>query len=99
MINIGLYYKVIEGHEDEFERAFEEVSKLLKGSGVVTDARLYREVGSSKYMIYSEWESMEAFSEFVRSKSFKKVTEFGKTIIDGQPRHRIFAEMKGGHSG
>ncbi len=99
MINIGLYYKVKSGHGKEFERIFEEVVRIFSGARGMRGAKLYREVGSDEYLIYSEWEDMNSFSGFVRSDEFKKVTGLGKEIIEGTPRHRVFAEMdlKGGH--
>lgn len=92
MINIGLYYKVLRGHEKEFEDTFMNVVSLLKNSDFgFLNGKLYREIGdSSEYMLYTEWEGLDSFKKFMESKEYAQTVEFGKTLIDGQPRHKIF---------
>jgi hypothetical protein len=34
MINVGLYYRVKEGHEKEFEETFSKVVSILKNSDI-----------------------------------------------------------------
>ncbi len=41
-------------------------------------------------MLYTEWESLDSFRKFMESKEYAQTVEFGKSIIDGQPRHKIF---------
>lgn len=95
MINIGLYYKTKPGKEKEFEETFKGVVEKLKSSGVVIDAKLYKEIGGdSQYMIYSEWKDLDSFRNFIQSKEFSETTNRGKSIIDGIPRHRVFSELK-----
>ncbi len=94
MINVGMYYNVKQGHEAEFEGTFAGVVEKLKGAGVgIKDAKLYREIGKSEYMIYTEWESLEAFKGFIQSRAFGETVANGKSIIEGRPRHKVFAEM------
>jgi len=92
MINIGLYYKVKAGHGKEFEDTFTGVVSLLRNSNFgFVGGKLYREVGdSSEYMLYTEWEGLDSFRKFIASKEYAKTVEWGKTVIDGQPRHRVF---------
>jgi heme-degrading monooxygenase HmoA len=92
MINIGLYYKVKPGREKEFENAFMGVVSLLKGSDLgFLGGKLYREVGDpSEYMLYTEWQGIDSFKRFMSSEEYAKTVEFGRTIIQGQPRHKIF---------
>ncbi|AWR98053.1 antibiotic biosynthesis monooxygenase [Acidianus sulfidivorans JP7] len=95
MINVGLYYRVKPGHEEEFEKSFAGVVQFLKThvDGFL-DAKLYRSVSDpQEYMIYSEWDSLEAFRKFTLSRQFSETTEYGKTILDGVPKHRIFKEL------
>ena len=33
---------------------------------------------------------LESFKKFMASKKYAQTVEFGKSIIDGQPRHKIF---------
>lgn len=94
MINIGLYYKVKDGHGAEFENYFTNVIALLKGADFgFCSGKLYKEVGDmGEYMLYTEWENNESFGRFMQSKEFSDTVEFGKTIIEGKPRHRIFKD-------
>ena len=54
------------------------------------NAKLYREFGKSEYMILTEWENTDSFSAFIQSRGFKETTTHGKTILEGQPKHKIF---------
>ena len=45
------------------------------------------------YLIVSRWSSEEAFQTFVRSDSFRKVTNWGaENILDGRPSHTTYRE-------
>lgn len=94
MINIGLYYKVKEGHEKDFEERFNSAVKAIKEAGLgCTDARLYKEVSDPReYMLYTEWKDTNGFREFMKSDAYKQTVEAGREIIEGKPRHRIFEE-------
>lgn len=94
MINVGLYYRVKEGHEREFEEIFKKVLSALQSSNAgFIGGKLYREVGDSReYLIYTEWKDLESFKNFVASRLFSEVTEYGKSIIEGMPRHKILRE-------
>lgn len=94
MINVGMYYNVKEGHESEFEQVFLGVADALKASGAgVIEAHLYREVGKSEYLIYTEWESLEKFKIFIKSRAFGETVSRGKEIVEGRPRHKVFASV------
>jgi heme-degrading monooxygenase HmoA len=94
MINVGLYYRVKEGHEEEFERIFNDAIKMLQSSGMgFISGKLYREVNDSReYMIYTEWKDMDSFRKFISSRPFSEVQNYGKSILEGAPRHRVFRE-------
>ena len=95
MINVGLYYRVKKGHEEEFERIFKQVLEFLKKNvdGFI-DAKLYRSVDDpSEYLIYSEWRDLDAFRKFVTSRQFSDTTNYGRTILEGMPRHKVFQEI------
>jgi len=47
----------------------------------------------SEYLIYSEWESLDAFRNFVTSEAYKNTVNYGKTIIEGRPHHKVFQEV------
>ncbi|AAT43908.1 antibiotic biosynthesis monooxygenase family protein [Picrophilus oshimae] len=92
MINVGLYYKVKPGHEKDFESTFGNVVKLLKsGDTGFIDGKLYREVDDpSEYMIYTEWKDLESFEKFIKMKEYHETVDYGKTILETTPRHKIF---------
>lgn len=95
MINVGMYYNVKAGHEAEFEKIFAGVVETLKKAKVgIRDAKLYREVGKSEYLIYTEWDGIDVFKAFIQSKAFGDTTSYGNSIIEGRPRHRVFADVK-----
>ncbi|MEM4075606.1 MAG: antibiotic biosynthesis monooxygenase [Metallosphaera sp.] len=95
MINVGFYYKVKKGHEKEFEETFLSVLKTLKESlPGFRDAKLYKNVADpQEYLIYSEWDNLETFREFIKSRAFKETTSYGKSIIDGRPTHRVLQQV------
>lgn len=92
MINVGLYYRMKEGHEKE---AFSKVVSILKNSDIgFIDAKLYKRVDDPReYLIYSEWKDLESFRKFILSKDYKETTTYGKTILEGRPYHKIFQEI------
>jgi heme-degrading monooxygenase HmoA len=93
MANIGFYYTIKVGHEKEFENTFHATVEFLKlHADGYKEAHLYREVGMNSYMILSLWDSVESFSNFVKSKEFGEVTKFGKSIVEGRPYHNIFVK-------
>ncbi len=94
MINIGLYYKVRAGYEEEFERSFANaLSALRNGHFGFVDGKLYRETGGSReYLLYTEWEGLDSFRSFMESNEYAQTVELGKAIVEGQSRHRIFRE-------
>ncbi len=89
---MGLYYRVKNGKEEEFEATFKNVIMYLSTSVPgFKGAKLYKEVSNAQeYMIYSEWESTDAFAAFMKSREFSDTIAKGKEIIDGMPRHKIF---------
>ncbi|AFZ69873.1 putative enzyme involved in biosynthesis of extracellular polysaccharides [Caldisphaera lagunensis DSM 15908] len=94
-VNVGLYYKVKEDHEKEFESIFFEMVKKLKEMRIgFIDAKLYKRVDEPReYLIYSEWESLDSFRKFVSSNEFRDTTGYGASILEGRPFHRIFQEL------
>ena len=99
MINVGMYYNVKKGHEKEFEATFQKVVEYLKNSvNGFEKASIYKKVGeedsTTEYMIYSEWKDTNSFREFTTAKAFHETTEYGKSIIEGRPYHKIFNQVK-----
>ncbi len=94
MVTIGMNYRVREGKEEIFENAFQRVFEALEGADGHDASRLYRAVDTGRdYLIVSRWSSEDAFQAFVRSDSFRKVTNWGaENILAGRPRHTTYQE-------
>ncbi|AAK42918.1 antibiotic biosynthesis monooxygenase [Saccharolobus solfataricus] len=95
MINVGFYYKVKRGFEKDFENKFKEVLSYLRANadGFV-DAKLYKNVDEpSEYLIYSVWRDLDSFKKFVSSSAYKNTVNYGKSIIESKPIHRILQEI------
>ena len=69
MINVGFFYSVVSGREQEFEETFKGVIKfLMENDTGIRDARLYRDVSvPGEYMIFSEWDSVDSFRKEERN--------------------------------
>ncbi|EWG06698.1 MAG: antibiotic biosynthesis monooxygenase [Candidatus Aramenus sulfurataquae] len=95
MINVGFYYKVKKGHEKEFEEKFSEVLKLLKSSeSGLLDAKLYKAVDDpSEYLIYTVWKDLDSFRKFTTSNAYRSTVEYGRTILEGRPSHKVLQEL------
>ena len=92
MTTIGMHYDVVAGKEQEFESGFIAVLEHLKTVAGHVESHLYEDVQSvGSYLIFSQWESAEAFGAFLQSPEFKKVTSWGKAeILRTRPRHTVY---------
>ena len=91
MVTVGMNYSVLPGKEGVFEKAFQHVLEVMKGSAGHADSHLYKDVSKpNSYLIISEWNDPSEFQAFVKSEAFAKVTNWGKEqILSDRPRHRI----------
>ena len=95
MVTIGMNYEVIEGKEQVFEDACAKVVETMQGIDGHSESAIYKQVGAKQpaYLIVSRWSSEQAFSDFVASDAFKKVTNWGaENILRGRPRHTTYQE-------
>jgi len=94
MTTIGMHYDVIPGKEEEFEHGFLATLNHLKTIPGHVESHLYEDVQSAgSYLIFSQWESKEAFDTFLHSPAFAKVTAWGKAeILRARPRHKVFQD-------
>lgn len=95
MTTIGMHYEVIPGKEEEFEKGFIGVLDYLKAVEGHVESHLYEDVQSAgSYLIQSDWTTQEAFTAFIKSPAFHKVTAWGKAeILRSRPRHKIYGNM------
>ncbi len=94
MVTIGMNYEVLPGKDADFEKKFRAVIDSFEKDAGHRRSSLFRDVNSPQsYLIHSEWESKDAFLEFIRSDEFRRVTSWGQEeILAGRPKHRIYGE-------
>lgn len=94
MVTIGMNYKIIPGKEEIFENAFESVIKVMNEMEGHTKSNLYKDVNDShSYLIVSDWNSEEAYKEFINSDKFAGVVDWGKEqILAGRPSHTMYRQ-------
>ena len=92
LTTVGMHYDVVPGKEVEFETSFLKVIEYLKGIAGHMESRMYEDVASvGSYVILSQWETKQAFEDFIHSPQFKEVTAWGKAeILRGRPRHKVY---------
>ncbi len=99
MVTIGMNYKVLEGKNDTFEKAFNKVVTAMGGIDGHSETFMYSQINDpQEYLIVSQWSDKGAFDGFIASDTFKNVANWGKEeILAGRPKHEVFgSEAKGG---
>jgi heme-degrading monooxygenase HmoA len=94
MITVGMNYHVIEGKQKDFEEKFAAVIDALRAAAGHTSSALWRDVDDdASYMITSDWSEESAFQEFIRSDTFRAVTNWGKEeILSSRPQHKVYKQ-------
>ena len=96
MVTIGMNYRVLEGQEEVFEGACRKVLEVMGEADGHDDSQIYRRVDggeNAQYLIVSRWSDEDAFTGFVASDQFKKVTSWGlKGVLAGRPSHTTYRE-------
>lgn len=96
MVTFGLNYDVKPPHRRQFERTCQEVIAAMRAMSGHVETRLYGDLSRpNSYLVYSQWDSPEAFAAFMRSEAFKAAQRFGREILDGPPRHHVYTELRG----
>ena len=95
MVTIGMNYQVLPGKEEVFEGACRKVLEVMGEASGHDHSRIYRAIDGSpaEYLIVSRWNDEAAFTAFIQSDTFKKVTSWGRdNILAGRPRHTTYQE-------
>lgn len=94
MVTIGMNYQVLPGKEEAFEGACRKVLEVMGGAAGHDQSQIFRAVDQpSVYLIVSRWNDEDAFSAFIQSDTFRKVTNWGlENILAGRPRHTTYRE-------
>ena len=92
MVTIGMNYKVIQGKEETFERAFNKVVRAMGGIEGHTESNMFRDINDPQhYLIISQWSQKAAFDAFIASDTFKNVANWGKEqILTDRPKHEVY---------
>jgi len=92
MVTVGMNYKVLSDKGQIFEDAFRKVVDAMNDMEGHSETHMYAEVDDkNSYLIVSDWNSRDAFNDFVASDQFKKVTNWGTTqILAGRPQHEVY---------
>lgn len=92
MVTIGMNYKMIPGKEKIFEDAFKNVLGVMEEMEGHAKSFLYCDVNDPQsYLIVSDWNSEDAFNDFIQSDKFKGVVNWGKeSILAGRPTHTVY---------
>jgi len=92
MVTVGMNYKVLPDKGEIFENAFRKVVDAMKEMEGHSTTHLYNDIDDKfNYLIVSDWNSKQAFEDFVASDQFKKVTNWGHTqVLAGRPSHEVY---------
>ncbi|MBI1369821.1 MAG: antibiotic biosynthesis monooxygenase [Planctomycetes bacterium] len=92
MITVGMNYHTLPGKQHDFESKFNAVLAALNAAPGHTASHLYRDINDdASYLIVSEWNDEQAFTDFIRSDAFKAVTTWGKEqILSDRPKHKVY---------
>ena len=96
MVTIGMNYHVLEGQEEVFEGACRKVLEVMREADGHDESQIYRRVDggeNAQYLIVSRWSDEDAFTRFIASAPFKKVTSWGlANVLIGRPSHTTYRE-------
>ena len=93
MVTIGMNYKILSGKEEIFENAFKNVLKVMSDMEGHTTSALYRDVNDAQnYLITSDWNSEEAYNDFINSDRFKGVVSW----VDSSNDEPTLSELNSG---
>lgn len=93
MVTFGLNYDVKPGREEEFEQVTREAINLMETVSGHKETRLYRDVDRpNSYLIYSDWETREDFTAFLKSDAFKQAQTMGSDMLAAPPRHNVYVK-------
>lgn len=92
MVTIGMNYKVLPDKGETFVNACNGVIRAMEEIEGHERSFLYCDVNDpTSYLIVSEWSEQAAFDAFIRSDTFRNVTNWGKEqILAGRPSHTVY---------
>lgn len=90
-IRVMVFASIIPGQQAEFEAAFAEVTRKVKGTaGHIKDELLRRDDDPNGYILLSEWESKEAFLAWEDAPIHRQTTTPMRPYWAGRVDRKIF---------
>lgn len=100
MLTFGLNYDVKEEFVDQFLSVANNALDLMDSLEGHIATHLYSNVNKpNSFLIYSEWETDDHFSAFMRSEAFKNVQNMSRDMLEDRPKHKIYETKKMGRPG
>ena len=91
MITYGFSYDVKQQYRDQFIATANAAMKAMESLPGHVQTILFSNVNKpNSFLIYSEWETAEAMTKFMRSPEFKDVQNMSKDMLESQPRHKMY---------
>ncbi|MFB6362201.1 MAG: heme-binding protein [Halobacteriales archaeon] len=89
---IGMFYTVKPDHREDFVDTFGAVGEQLAGMDGHRATQLLANVeDAADFFISSRWDAREDALAFFRGDAFRDTVEWGREVLDGQPRHVFLA--------
>jgi chlorite dismutase len=89
---MGLFYQVKSDHREDFVDTFGTVGEQLAGMDGHRETQLLANVeDAADFFISSRWDARDDALEFFRGEAFRDTVEWGREVLDGQPRHVFLA--------
>ncbi len=99
MLTYGFHYDVKAEHREEFLKISNAALALMNTLSGHIETKLMEDVNKpNSFMIYSEWETNEAFKAFMNSQEFKDVQTASADMLKGRPKHQIYETKSMAHA-
>ena len=93
MKTFGLNYGIKPQYVNEFKDYSMKVIDLMKEWDGHNETRLYIDAAKpNSMMIYSNWETVEQFKNFMKSDAFKGAIGATYDMLEGMPSHKVYEE-------
>lgn len=93
MKTFGLNYDIKPEYVEEFTNYSLTVIDLMQDWDGHVETRLYIDATKpNSMMIYSNWETVEQFKDFMKSDAFKGAIRSTYDMLEGMPSHKMYEQ-------
>lgn len=93
MKTFGLNYDIKPEYVEEFKAFSLNVIELMKQWQGHIETRLYIDAAKpNSMMIYSNWQTVEQFKDFMKSDAFKGAIRSTYDMLEGMPSHKVYEQ-------